>query len=108
MKNLLLALFILVSGAAFGQTTVTENPRLIAPASTSVITVTFKQSSPKVVHVKFPEANTGTVKLNTASTTLTNSPVYSYTTHPNGILIAVEKFLYFQLTQSADKIEVSW
>jgi len=108
MKNLLLALFILVSAAAYSQTTVTENPRVIAPASTSVITVTFKQSSPKVMHVKFPEANTGTVRLNTASATLTNSPVYSYATHPNGILITVEKYLYFQLTQSADKIEVTW
>lgn len=108
MKHLITIIFTLVSFQAFSQINVYNNPAEIAPATTNTTQVFVYPTVPKYVNIKFPASNSGTVQINTESSTVTSSPAYSNATHPNGIWVDVTYMFWVKLSNSADKIEISY
>lgn len=108
MKHLITIILALASLQAFSQINVYDNPYDVAPATTNTTQVIVHPTVTKWVQIKFPASNSGTVQINSERSTITNSPVYSNTTHPNGIWIEVTYSFWVKLSNSADKIEVCW
>ncbi len=108
MKQLIFIVLTFLSVKAFSQINVYDNPYDVAPATTNVTQIIVHPTVTKWVNIKFPASNSGTVQINSERSTITNSPVYSNTTHPNGIWIEVTYSFWVKLSNSADKIEVCW
>jgi len=116
MKNLLLALFILVSAAAFGQVTVTKNPFRIAAATTDDRTVTIDRSSqllrlymPKVLGIilKAPSTNSANIKIDVQAGDLSQTDTYELAPGEM-VFISVRETFKIKLGNSADILTGSW
>jgi hypothetical protein len=109
MKNLLIAILLLISVAASAQLTVDSNPGIINPTNTSVVSVTFtnRPAFREVVVITIPAANAGTVTINTISSTLTNSVTYAAGVEHKIILTVRERF-YIQFSNAADFAYINW
>lgn len=115
MKNVILALLLLISGAAYSQTTftfATYNPlEVTAPDASNTHIVQFSTQSETEFLVQFPSGNAGTVKLNTATSTMTSSPSMSATTNTGGVIIKVTAKtgykLYLKFSNTGDKVVIT-
>jgi len=115
MKNLLIAFFLLISASSFAQTTYTfatyDPLEITAPDNTNTHILQLATNGEKDVLIIFPTGNSGTVKINTQSSTITNSPSLSATTHPNGIFVrskAVTGYkIYFRFSNTSDKVIIT-
>lgn len=116
MKKLLFIALIFVSASSLAQITVSTNPTLVAPATTSTREITIIKSflsDPNnvffptliAVVVKFPSGNSGTAQINTLSSTVTSSPAYAAGTQ---VFLTVKDTLWIKLSNSADTYEISW
>jgi len=84
---------------------------ITAPDNTNTHILQLATNGEKDVLIIFPTGNSGTVKINTQSSTITNSPSLSATTHPNGIFVrskAVTGYkIYFRFSNTSDKVIIT-
>lgn len=114
MKKLLFAILILVSATVSAQTTYTfatyDPLEITAPDNTNTHILQLATNGEKDVLIMFPAGNSGTVKINTQSSTITNSPSLSATTNPNGIVVrskAVTGYkIYLRFSNASDKVVI--
>jgi hypothetical protein len=115
MKNVLLSLLVLMSVAAYSQTTytlTTTNPlEITAPDNTNTHVIQFPLNGATEFRIQFPSGNTGTVQVNAASNVFTNSPALSSTTDSNGIAMKSSAKtgykVYLKFSNAADKVVVT-
>jgi len=107
MKNLLIALVVLISAGAYAQTTYTlsANPQTvtITDTNTNFISLPGRWID---VWVRFPSTNVGTVQINTKGSVMTNATVMNATTHPQGILIKARDGFYIKMQNANDKVDI--
>lgn len=108
MKNLLVALLLLISVAATAQITVSTNPSVIdTVGATTVKYITLPTNlAPVTLLIKMPSTNASTVRINTESSTMINCVAYAagayvWVTTKTGKI-------WFKLENSADDLEISW
>ena len=116
MKKLFFIALLFLAISTNAQITVSSNPALVAPATTTTQAVTISKtfiSDPNgtlygpivFVLIKFPSSNSGTVQVNTLSSSVTGSPAYAAGTQ---VAVAVKDIVWIKLSNSADKYEISW
>lgn len=110
MKNLLLAFFILVSGAAYGQTTLTANYFSLSLNTTTTTQIDLPDhvtvgERNTVLIIKAPSTNVSTVQVNGISSTMTDAA----TLDPGEqIIITVRNKFWVKLANSADDLKIGW
>lgn len=116
MKNLLLSLILLISGAAYGQVTVTKNPFRIAAATTADRTVTISDVNghllrhmPKVLGIilKAPSTNVANIKIDVLAGDLSLTDTYELAPGET-VFISVRETFKIKLGNSADILLGSW
>lgn len=112
MKKLLIALFLFISASAMAQVDIIANPVSLTLTTTSeteyrINRMSLRDDLPKLITVLvlFPSANAGTIQLSSYGS-VTSSPAYSNTTHPNGVFITIKGSLYVKASSANDKIEI--
>lgn len=113
MKNLLLALLLFVSVAASAQITITSNPTLVSPGTTSTTEVRLRRGdfdegvpNPVLVVIRFASTNVGTIQVNTYNDTMTSSPAFAAT--DGDILITVSKDFWIKCSNANDDFIIFW
>jgi len=95
MKKLLFAILLLVGVSAQAQITYTFNTydplTIVAPDNTNTHVIQIPNYTTMDVLIYFPSGNSGTVKVNVASSTMTGTGIstFSNTSHPAGIIVRV-------------------
>lgn len=116
MKKLLFIALLFLAISAKAQITVSSNPALVTPGTTTTQQITLSKtftSDPRAtvfgtlvfVLIKFPSSNSGTVQVNTLSSTVTGSPAYAAGTQ---VAVTVKDTIWIKLSNSADTYEISW
>lgn len=107
MKKLIL-IFALAAFAftAKAQTTtvVTASPIEITAPDDQVNIIDLPKGSWIDFVVYFPEANSGTIQINTWGTSMSLAPVMSYATNPNGILLKARDKIWYKASATGQKI----
>jgi len=115
MKKLLIAILLLVADTVSAQTTYTfatyDPLEITAPDNTNTHILQLATNGEKDILIQFPTGNAGTVKINTASSTMTSSPALSITTNPNGIVVKSKAKtgykIYLLFSNTGDKVVVT-
>lgn len=107
MKNLLIAILLLVSVGAMAQTTytITGSPQTITIGDTNTNIIALPGRWVDVV-IFFPAANVGTVQLNDRTSVMTNATVLSNATHPNGVILRARESIRIKCSNAGDKVDV--
>lgn len=115
MKNLLIAILLLVAGTVSAQTTytfATYNPlEITAPDNTNTHILQCSTAGETEVLIKFPSGNAGTVKVNASTSTITSSPALSATTDANGVVVRATARtgykIYLRFSNAGDKVVIT-
>lgn len=107
MKKIVFISLLFISTVGFSQITIDSNPYSMNPAATTVITVQNSQINHTSLFIYIPDTNTGTVKINTESSDMTNAVTYPAGT-ARYVWITFKNRWYIQFSVDTDTVEVSW